>query len=160
LSAFNTASEPTSDAHKMLAKYHAVGGDGMSVLTVVGTDESVMVEKFAIGDAQIMADESVVRGQAANAYFGPAVMRRDLAHGKRGSIKDVVAVPGLVIDADADTGKDVVLPPGIEHVHRYDVPRTGDQQAHPFRVYTRAIAAGRQEARRAVAPKMRRRPRH
>src|SRR5215472_17506040 len=100
-------SELTSDALKVLAKYHAaaVGADGVMALTVIDTANHVRPQKFAIGDAQIMADEAMARGQDANAYFGPAVMRSDIA--KRGTKQDIVAVAGVVIDADADTGKHV-----------------------------------------------------
>jgi AAA domain len=108
--------ESTSDAHTMLALYHttARAADGVLVLTVIDRIGTPRPQKFAIGDAKIMADEAMARGQDANAYFGLAVMRRDLAHDKRGGTGDIVSVLSAVADDDADTGKGVTLPPGIE----------------------------------------------
>jgi putative DNA primase/helicase len=142
--------ESTSDAHTVLAKYHetALGADGVFVLTVIDRAGKALIYKYAIGDAKSMADEAMERGQDANAYFGVAIMRGDLAHGARGGVADAVGVPGLVLDDDADTGKGAVLPPGIEptfivttshvpktnrHIHfvfnRLLTPREGDTLA-------------------------------
>ena len=41
-------------------------------------------------------------------------MRRDLPRGSRGKEEDAKAVLSLLIEEDADTGKFVTLPPGIE----------------------------------------------
>ena len=132
-------SELTSDALKVLAKYHAaaVGADGVMALTVIDTANHVRPQKFAIGDAQIMADEAMARGQDANAYFGPAVMRSDIA--KRGTKQDIVAVAGVVIDADADTGKHVVLPPGIDPTFVVTTSQVPAINKHFHFVFPRAL---------------------
>jgi hypothetical protein len=135
------ANEHPSDAHKLLAKYHsvAVGAEGVLVLSVIDTAGKTRPQKFAIGEAQIMADEGMARGQAANAYFGPAIMRRDLAHDERGGKEDVIGITGLVIDADADTGKSVVLPPGIEPTFIVTTCRVPAVNRHIHFVFTRLL---------------------
>jgi RecA-family ATPase len=135
--------ESTSDAHTLLAKYHetARGADGVFVLSVIDRASTVRPQKFAIGDAQIMADEAMARGQDANAYFGVAIMRRDLAHDQRGGKDDIRGVPGVVLDDDPDAGRDVVLPPGIEPTFIVTTSRVPKSNRHIHFVFNRLLTA-------------------
>jgi hypothetical protein len=100
----------------VLELYHraAMGVDGVFVLTVIDPiSGKVRPQQFAIGDVDGMAAEAVARGQHANVYFAPVVLRKDMMRGRRGTAQDAVAVLGGVIDDDGDTGKRAVLPPTI-----------------------------------------------
>jgi hypothetical protein len=61
-----------------------------------------------------MADEAVARGDLANVFFGPVILKASLPVTARGKVDDIVAVLGLVIDDDGDTGRRAVLPPSIQ----------------------------------------------
>src|SRR4051812_38535563 len=95
-------------AHISMLHAFAAGIDGVLVLSVFGKDphtgreESFPVESFAIGDVEGMVDATMryEKRLHANVYIGPQVMRRDLERGKRGGLKDIVAVLGLVADMD------------------------------------------------------------
>ncbi len=110
-----------SDAEKLLGLYHEIAAgtkDAVFVLTCItpaktkGADGTVSPQRFLIGDVAGMAAEAKARGALCNVYFGPALMRRDLAKG-RGKEADIVAVLSIVIEEDADTGKKVTLPSGV-----------------------------------------------
>jgi hypothetical protein len=133
--------DSTSDAHTVLAAYHAAarGADGVCVLSVIDRAGTTRPYKFAIGDAQTMADEAMMRGQDANAYFAPAVMRADLAREKRGGKDDVVGVLSCVLDDDADTGKGVTLPPSIEPTFIVTTSRVPKINRHIHFVFNRLL---------------------
>jgi hypothetical protein len=101
---------------KCLAAYHTAAARtaGDFVLTVIENTGRVRTQHFAVGDVDAMAAEALARGNNANVYFAPALLRKDLPRGQRGATGDIVVVLGLVIDDDGDTGKRAVLPPGIE----------------------------------------------
>jgi hypothetical protein len=101
---------------RVLMAYHeaAIGLPGVFVLTIIDPKTgTARPQLFAIGDVDGMAREAVARGEHSNVYFAPAVLRKDLARGQRGKAQDIVAVLGLPIDDDGDTGKRATLPPGI-----------------------------------------------
>jgi uncharacterized protein (DUF927 family) len=108
-------------ARAVLSVYHALaadaGLDGIFVLTIVDSKtEKAYAQRFAIGDVDAMATEAVARGSGGNVYFAPAILRKDLPAGKRGTKKDIIAVLGLAIDDDGDTGdvnKRATRPTGI-----------------------------------------------
>jgi hypothetical protein len=101
---------------RCLAVYHsaAAGIAGNFVLTVIENTGKVRAQHFAVGDVDAMAAEALARGQNANVYFAPALLRKNLPRGQRGAFGDIVVVLGLVIDDDGDTGKKAVLPPGVD----------------------------------------------
>ena len=112
----------TDDAERLLSLYHETAAgvkDAVFVLACItpaktkGAASTVSPQRFRIGDAQAMAAEACNRGKFCNVYFGPALMRSDLARGERGKEADIVAVPSIVIEEDADTGKKVTLPKGV-----------------------------------------------
>ncbi len=114
--------EATSDAERLLSLYHETAAgvkDAVFVLTCItpaktkGAASTVSPQRFRIGDVTAMAAEAKARGQHSNVYFSPALMRKDLPRGSRGEEKDIVAVPAVVIEEDADTGKLVTLPAGV-----------------------------------------------
>ncbi len=114
--------EATSDAEKLLSLYHETAAgtpDAVFVLTCIapaktkGAASTVSPQRFRIGDVAAMAAEAKARGQHSNVYFSPSLMRKDLPRGSRGEEKDIVAVPAVVIEEDADTGKKVTLPAGV-----------------------------------------------
>jgi hypothetical protein len=106
----------TTDVHTMLHLYHeaAEGLDGVFKLVSIhaGTGR-VAVNQFDIGDVDAMAAQAVAWAEHGNVYMPPAVIRRDLAPGKRGTVHDINAVLGLVVDDDRDTGRTCNLPGGI-----------------------------------------------
>ena len=102
-------------AHAVLWAYHdtAKGHDGVCSLTVIdppGVDVEAKKERkgkarpqqFAVGKVSEMAAEAVARGEIANVYFAPALLREDLPKRKRGTRDDIVVGLGLVIDDDGD----------------------------------------------------------
>ena len=114
--------EATSDAERLLSLYHETAADvkdAVFVMTCItpaktkGAASTVSPQRFRIGDVTAMAAEAKARGQHSNVYFSPALMRKDLPRGSRGEEKDIVAVPAVVIEEDADTGKKVTLPAGV-----------------------------------------------
>jgi hypothetical protein len=99
----------------------AAGANGVIVVCVYGEDPKRLnprtgeagckiheqVMRFAIGDVDetvraILPYEGV---DHANVYMPLHVVRRDLKGNQRGKLEDIVAVLGLVADADRDTGK-------------------------------------------------------
>jgi hypothetical protein len=87
--------------------------NGVFVLLGIGPKAKPWVQRFAIGDVTGMAAEAWSAVLDANMYFAPAIYRKGLAPGARGTANDIVAVLGLVIDDDGDTGKRAVLPSEI-----------------------------------------------
>ena len=109
-------------ARDLLQLYHdaAAGCDGVLMLVMVRDDgvtkdgktkSKAYPQKIRIGDVAGMASEAVARGETANVYFAPAVIRKDIGRGARGKAADIVAQLELVIDDDRDTGKPASLPP-------------------------------------------------
>ncbi len=125
-----------------LQLYHdvAAGVAGVLVLTVIDTSGTVRPQQFAIGDVDGMAAEALARGQAANVYFAPATLRRDLSHNSRGTANDIVAVLGLVIDDDCDTGKRAILPPGIGPTIEVTTSTQPAANRHYHFVFTRPLS--------------------
>lgn len=86
-------------------------------------------------DGMVAAIEAHRDTPGANVYCGLQVMRRDLAHGKRGTESDIVAVLGLVADMDSDTGKDggtYPMPPNM-------VLETSPGNRQPFWLFDRPL---------------------
>ena len=105
-----------SNLHTMLRVYHeaAHGLDGIFALTSIDPASGrVTVARCAIGDINAMAAEALRLAPTMNTYMAPAILKRDLAPGKRGTIADVLVVLGLVIDDDNDTGRSCRLPAGF-----------------------------------------------
>jgi hypothetical protein len=73
----------------------------------------VAVNQFDIGDVNAMAAQAVTWAEHGNVYMPPAILRRELPPGKRGTVDDTVAILGLVVDDDRDTGRTCNLPVGI-----------------------------------------------
>jgi predicted P-loop ATPase len=88
----------------------ASGVDGKLVLFAVGENPQTgrkvkpIVQHFAIGDVNTMADAAVAYAQQThvNIYAPWAVFRNDLAHGAKGDEQHVVATLALVADLDND----------------------------------------------------------
>ena len=95
-------------------------------------------QRFKIGDVDGMAAEAQVRGQGANAYFAPAVIRSELQSGGRGKKRDIVATLGLVIDDDSD-GKDALRPPGIEPSFEIITSTSPTTNRQPHYVFSRPV---------------------
>ncbi len=96
----------------------AAGIPGVLVLSCYGEGPATgrkfgeIVERFAVGDVDKMVD-AVMRREAMphlNVYCGWHVMRHGLTGKRRGGLGDLVAVLGLPVDLDADTGKVGQLP--------------------------------------------------
>ncbi|MDX0555559.1 DUF3987 domain-containing protein [Sinorhizobium medicae] len=121
----------------------AQGIDGVLVSSVFfanphgGDDVSGAVAHHVIGDVDGMVEEIMAHSTTphANCYAGLQVMRRGLARGKRGTEADIVAVLGLVVDLDADTGKvgEVPIDPNM-------VIETSGGNFQPFILFDRAIS--------------------
>ena len=115
--------EEQPGAEKLLGLYHEVAAGVKDAVFMFGSVTPAKTkdapkatwhaQKFKIGNVAEMANEARARGAFANVYFGPALMRGDLAKGKRGETADIVAVLAVVIEEDADTGKRVTLPTGV-----------------------------------------------
>ncbi len=84
------------------------GVDG--ILTFTRIDGDANTERFAIGDADYMADAIIgwSGNPNLNLYLPWVIWRKDLAPGKKGGEADVLAVLALVGDLDSDTGKKAV----------------------------------------------------
>jgi hypothetical protein len=102
---------------QILAEYHAAaaGLDGVLKLTIIDLQcGTARPQAFRIGDVVTMAAEAFARSRHANVYVACSVLRKEVARNARGKRGDIVAVLGLVIDDDRDTGKRATLPSGIE----------------------------------------------
>jgi putative DNA primase/helicase len=111
-----TASDKYAAIRGCLQLYHsaAAGIDGVFVLTIIDHTGKALVQQFAVGDVDAMAAEALARGQNANVYLAPALLRKDLSRGKRGALGDIVIVLSFVVDDDGDKRRNAVLPPGID----------------------------------------------
>ena len=125
------------NAIDLLQLYHnaAQSTPGVLVLTPIVEGKKPRPQKFSIGDVEGMAAEATARGEHANVYFAPAVLRQDLPIGQRGKAEDIVAQLGLVIDDDPDTGKPAVLPP----IEPSAVVETSPGNRHIHFVFTRPL---------------------
>jgi hypothetical protein len=102
-----------------------------------------------------MADEAMARGEFENVYFAPAILRKSLPATARGRAEDIVAVLGVGIDDDGDTGKRAVLPPRHSAVvGGNDLPRPTRQSAHPLRFPQAPAGCRRSDVCRAVEPQV------
>jgi Family of unknown function (DUF5906)/RepB DNA-primase from phage plasmid len=92
--------------------------DGKLVLAVYGEDPETnerfaSVQHFVIGDIEGMTSAAMTFDGVPhrNVYSPPAVMRPDLEQTRKGGERDVAAVFALVIDGDADKGRDAPTSP-------------------------------------------------
>jgi hypothetical protein len=145
--------EPAIRRHVEMIHGLATGADGVIVVCVYGEDPKRVnpktgktgcpihkqVMRFAIGDVEetvstIMAYEGV---EHANIYMPLHVVRRGLKSNQRGKLKDLVAVLGLVGDADSDTGKAGTACPVKPSV----VLETSPGNSQPFILFDRHVTA-------------------
>jgi putative DNA primase/helicase len=80
-------------------------------------------------DIDEMSKQIRAECKTKNVYFGPALMRKDLAKG-RGKIEDVTCLLSLVLEEDLDTGKTLVLPAGIEPTFIIETSRVPTSNRH------------------------------
>ncbi len=125
-----------------LQLYHdaAIETGGVFVLTTIDKTGKVRPQQFTIGDVDGMAAEALARCQVANVYFAPATLRSDLPRDVRGTTNDIVAVLGLVVDDDGDTGKRAVLPPSINPTIEVTTSTQPVVNRHYHFVFTRALS--------------------
>jgi hypothetical protein len=126
----------------VLQLYHdaAAGLDGVLIMVIMDAKRNtVFVQRFAIGDVAGMAAEAVARGGHANVYFAIAVVRKDLPPGKRGTVNDIVAVLGLVVDDDRDKGMPGVLPYGMAASFEITTSSKPTVNRHIHYVFTRPL---------------------
>jgi hypothetical protein len=105
-------------AHVAMLHQLAQAVDGVLVLACFGENPTTgrktgeIVERFAIGDVEPMVDAIMAKEGTPhlNVYCGWHVMRHGLTGKQRGGLNDLVAILGLPVDLDADTGKTGALP--------------------------------------------------
>ena len=105
-------------AHCAILHKLADGLDGLIVSCVFfsnpdgDTDIPGEVSHHRVGDVDGMVEAVMAHAETpnANVFAGAQVMRKGIARGKRGKESDILAVLGLVVDLDADTGKAGDLP--------------------------------------------------
>ncbi|WP_245581768.1 DUF3987 domain-containing protein [Rhizobium ruizarguesonis] len=120
----------------------AAGIDGLLVTSAYfanptgDSDASGAVTHHAVGDVDGMVESIMAHASTphANVFTGLQVMRKGLPRGKRGGEADIVAVLGLVVDLDADTGKSGQMP-----VEPNVVLETSTGNFQPFILFDRAI---------------------
>ncbi|MBY5866007.1 DUF3987 domain-containing protein [Rhizobium leguminosarum] len=130
-------------AHVEMVHCLAAGIDGLLVTSAYfanptgDSDAPGAVTHHAIGDVDGMVDAIMAHASTphANVFTGLQVMRKGLARGKRGREADIVAVLGLVVDLDADTGKSGQMPidPNV-------VLETSTGNFQPFILFDRAVS--------------------
>ncbi|KQS80426.1 hypothetical protein ASG25_02105 [Rhizobium sp. Leaf384] len=121
--AFNTAvpitfNEAAVRGHVEMLHQLAAGLAGLLVVSTFyanpNGDEDVpgVVSHHRIGDVDGMVEAILCHAETphANVFAGLQVMRPNLERGKRGTEADIVALLGLVVDLDADTGRDGAMP--------------------------------------------------
>lgn len=121
----------------------AVGIDGLLVTSTYFAnptgdgDVPGTVTRHAVGDVDGMVDAILAHASTphANVFSGLQVMRKGLARGSRGKEADIVALLGLVVDLDADTGHTGEMP-----VEPNVVLETSPGNYQPFVLFDRAIA--------------------
>ncbi|MGH0244373.1 DUF3987 domain-containing protein [Sinorhizobium meliloti] len=101
------------------------------------SDAPGSVTHHAIGDVDGMVDAIMAHEATpnANVFAGMQVMRKGLGRGSRGKEADIVALLGLVVDLDADTGKVGEMP-----IEPNMVVETSDGNFQPFVLFDRAIS--------------------
>lgn len=114
---------PADAAETLLGLYHKTAKEVPGAVFMLGCTTPALhkdapksawiAQKFRVGASWEMSEEARNCGKHSNVYFGPALMRRDLPIGQRGTEADIVAVCSIVIEEDGDTGKLVTLPAGI-----------------------------------------------
>jgi hypothetical protein len=101
-------------------------------------DTAGVVSRHAIGDVEGTVESIMCHSETPhlNVFIGLQVMRKGLARAQRGTERDIVAVLGLVVDMDADTGKTGDLPvlPNL-------VLETSPGNRQPFILFDRPIPA-------------------
>ncbi|ACM26513.1 DUF3987 domain-containing protein [Rhizobium rhizogenes] len=120
----------------------AAGLDGVLVTSTYFADPSGdsdvpgAVTHHAVGDVDGMLDAILAHASTpnANVFTGLQVMRKGLARGKRGGEADIVAVLGLVVDLDADTGRAGTMP-----IEPNSVLETSAGNYQPFVLFDRAV---------------------
>jgi hypothetical protein len=111
--------DPLADADHQAIRSHvemlhqlAKNADVDGILTFSRIDDkgNVNTERFAIGDADHMADAIIGWSchPKLNIYMPWVIWRKDLAHGAKGAEEDIRAVLAFVGDLDADKGKKAV----------------------------------------------------
>ncbi len=131
-------------AHVEMVHSLAAGIDGLLVTSAYfanptgDSDAPGAVTHHAVGDVDGMVDAIMAHASTlnANVFTGLQVMRKGIARGKRGGEADIVAVLGLVVDLDADTGKAGQMP-----VEPNAVLETSTGNFQPFILFDRAISA-------------------
>ncbi len=118
---------------------------GVNGLLVVSTfyanpngDKDVpgVVSHHRVGDVDGMVEAIVCHAETpnANVFAGLQVMRPDLERGKRGTESDILALLGLVVDLDADTGCDGAMP-----IEPHLVLETSPGNRQPFVLFDRPV---------------------
>ncbi|QIO47095.1 DUF3987 domain-containing protein [Rhizobium leguminosarum bv. trifolii] len=129
-------------AHVEMVHSLAAGIDGLLVTSAYfanptgDSDAPGAVTHHAVGDVDGMVEAIMAHASTphANVFTGLQVMRKGLPRGKRGGEADIVAVLGLVVDLDADTGKSGQMP-----VEPNVVLETSTGNFQPFILFDRAI---------------------
>ena len=143
------AVKPNAGAETVLGLYHkvAAGASGAFVLAHIAPattkeagERPLHVQRFRINDAEGMAAEARSRGACENVYFGPALMRTDLAKGKRGKEGDITAVLAIVLEEDGDTGKLVTPPCGITPTFEIETSHTPTLNRHFHFVFDQPLS--------------------
>jgi hypothetical protein len=115
--------------------------DGILCMTCIDPkSQKPVVRQFAIGDVCGMVAEAATRGRFSNVYVHLAILRKDLRHGKRGGVEDIVAQLGLAIDDDGDVaGKRAGRPFGIEESVLVQTSSDPTVNLQPWYLFTRAL---------------------
>lgn len=129
-------------AHCAMLHQLADGLDGLIVSSVFfsnpdgETDIPGVVLHHRVGDIDGMVESVMAHAETpnANVFAGAQVMRRGLQRGKRGRESDILAVLGLVVDLDADTGRTGGLPTSPDYVLE-----TSSGNFQPFYLFDRPL---------------------
>jgi hypothetical protein len=104
-----------------------------------GATDKATIYHFKVDEIATLASEALVRGQHQNVYLGLGLRRPDLKRGKLGEFLDIVAALALVVEEDADTGKLLTMPPGIEPTAIVETSHDPAQNRHFHFVYDRLV---------------------
>ncbi|MGN6307296.1 MAG: DUF3987 domain-containing protein [Mesorhizobium sp.] len=125
-------------AHVEMLHQLAAGIDGVLAVSAYNalSDKGGTVTHHRISDVDDMAEaiEAHLQTPHVNVYTGLQVMRRSVGRGKRGKEADIVAVLGLVVDLDADTGRAGEMP-----VEPNYVLETSPGNYQPFIIFDRPL---------------------
>jgi len=107
--------EATIRDHVSLLHERANGIDGMLVVSTFfanAGDKPGPVTHHHVGDVNGMVEAIMAHSETpgVNVYTGLHLMRSGLERGRRGSVADIIAVLGVVVDLDSDTGKAGEMP--------------------------------------------------